>query len=72
LRLLARKYESISYRLTLLNAGAILQTLYLVCADLRVGCCALGTGDSKVFEAATGIDAEAHPAVLEIAIAGFL
>ncbi|HEX6292838.1 MAG TPA: SagB family peptide dehydrogenase [Herpetosiphonaceae bacterium] len=39
---LAWKYETIAYRLTLLNAGCAVQTLYLVSASLGTACCALG------------------------------
>ena len=51
---LARKYEGIAYRLSLLDAGVALQTLHLVAAELGLVGAAAGTGDPRLFAAATG------------------
>ncbi len=43
------KYESIGYRLILIELGTIFQTLYLVAANMGLSVCALGRGDSSEF-----------------------
>ncbi len=51
---IAWKYEGVAYHLTLVNAGVLLQSLYLVTADLGLGGCAAGLGDNAAFQRATG------------------
>jgi SagB-type dehydrogenase family enzyme len=51
---LARKYEGIAYRLSLLDAGVALQTLHLVATELGLVGAAAGSGDPRLFAAATG------------------
>jgi oxazoline/thiazoline dehydrogenase len=53
---LAWKYEGIAYRLALLDAGAALQSLYLVATDLGLAGAAVGAGDAELFAQATGTD----------------
>ena len=65
---LAWKYEGIAYRVTLLNAGVILQSLYLVATEMNLACTAVGTGDSDVFARAAGVDAFAEVSVAEFAL----
>lgn len=50
------KYESIAYRLVLLEVGALLQTMYLAATALDLKGCALGTGDSDYFAGVAGTD----------------
>lgn len=50
------KYESIAYRLVLLEAGALLQTMYLAATTLDLKGCALGCGDSDYFARIAGTD----------------
>ena len=64
----AWKYEGIAYRLTLLNAGVILQTLYLLATELGLACSAIGGGDTDLFAAATGLDPLEETSVAEFAI----
>ncbi|HKD82623.1 MAG TPA: SagB family peptide dehydrogenase [Candidatus Angelobacter sp.] len=45
----AWKYESIAYRLILLETGTLLQTMYLAATALGLKGCALGCGDSDHF-----------------------
>jgi SagB-type dehydrogenase family enzyme len=52
---LAWKYSAIAYALTLKDVGALLQTLYLMAADMGLGGCAVGTNDIDLFEKATGL-----------------
>lgn len=41
---MAYKYEAIAYRVTLLNVGAAMQTMYLVATAMGLNPCALGSG----------------------------
>lgn len=50
LPLLSARYQGISYRLSLLNAGVILGRLDQLCTRFRLAGCALGNGDSYIFE----------------------
>src|SRR5204863_4746710 len=40
------KYESLAYRLILLELGTLFQTLHMVATAMGLAGCALGTGDS--------------------------
>ncbi|MEQ8250181.1 MAG: SagB family peptide dehydrogenase [Oceanibaculum nanhaiense] len=68
--LLARGYEGIAYRLAQLQAGAAMQTLYLVATALGLAPCANGTGDSALFEALTGLSPFEETAIAEFALSG--
>jgi SagB-type dehydrogenase family enzyme len=50
------KYSAIAYSLILRDVGALLQTLYLMATDLRLGGCAIGTSNIDLFAKMTGID----------------
>jgi SagB-type dehydrogenase family enzyme len=52
---LAWKYSAIAYALTLKDAGALLQTLYLMATEMGLGGCAVGTTNIDQFEKATGL-----------------
>jgi SagB-type dehydrogenase family enzyme len=39
-----RKYDAIAYSLILKDVGVLIQTMYLVATQLRLGCCAVGGG----------------------------
>jgi SagB-type dehydrogenase family enzyme len=52
---LAWKYSAIAYALTLKDVGALLQTLYLMAADMGLGGCAVGTSNIDLFAKATGL-----------------
>src|SRR5262249_6755066 len=45
----AWKYESIAYRLVLLETGTLMQTMYLAATALGLKGCAIGCGDSDYF-----------------------
>jgi len=65
---LAWKYEGLAYRLTLLNAGAMIEALYLAATEMGLACSALGGGDSAVFASATGLDPFVETSVAEFAV----
>jgi SagB-type dehydrogenase family enzyme len=65
---LAWKYEGLAYRLTLLNAGAMIEALYLSATEMGLACCALGGGDSSLFASATALDPFAETSVAEFAV----
>jgi SagB-type dehydrogenase family enzyme len=50
------KYESMAYSLILKNLGALYQTMYLAASAMRLSGCALGGGNSDLFERAVQID----------------
>ncbi|HZM88629.1 MAG TPA: SagB family peptide dehydrogenase [Blastocatellia bacterium] len=52
----AWKYQSIAYHVTLMEAGTLLQTMYLVATAMRLAPCALGSGDSDHFARVAGTD----------------
>jgi SagB-type dehydrogenase family enzyme len=65
---IAWKYEGMAYRLTLLNAGVVMQTMYLVAAAMGLAPCARGNGSPDVFAAATGLDLFEETSVAEFAL----
>lgn len=50
------KYSSLAYALILKDAGALLQTFYLMATDLGLGGCAIGSTDIGLFGRMTGIE----------------
>lgn len=65
---LAWKYEQIAYRITLLNAGVMIQSLYLVATSMNLACSAIGNGDSGLFAAATELDPLEETSVAEFMV----
>jgi SagB-type dehydrogenase family enzyme len=61
----AWKYESIAYRLILMEVGALLQTMYLTATALELRGCALGCEDSDHFARTVGTDYFAETSVGE-------
>jgi oxazoline/thiazoline dehydrogenase len=53
---IAWKYEGIAYRLALLDAGFVLQSLYLVATDLGLAGAAVGASDPGLFAQASGTE----------------
>lgn len=51
----AWKYQGMAYRVTLLHVGVVMELMYLVATDMNLAACANGSGDSRLFEQATGI-----------------
>jgi SagB-type dehydrogenase family enzyme len=50
------KYSSIAYALILKDVGVLLQTFYLMAADMSLGGCAIGTTNIELFAKMTGLD----------------
>ncbi|MBU0725304.1 MAG: SagB family peptide dehydrogenase [Alphaproteobacteria bacterium] len=67
---IAREYEGIAYRLSLLHAGVAMQSFYLVATDMGLSPCANGSGDSLVFERLTGLPLLQETAIAEFALSG--
>lgn len=59
------KYESMAYALTLKNAGAALQTMYLVATAMGLAPVAVGAGNADLFARAAGTDYYAETSVAE-------
>jgi SagB-type dehydrogenase family enzyme len=62
---LAWKYTAIAYRMSLINAGVVVQSLYLTAADLGLAGCAIGTGNSDLFAQATGVSSWEETSIAE-------
>jgi SagB-type dehydrogenase family enzyme len=65
---LAWKYEGIAYRVSLVNAGVAVQTMYLVATDMGLAGCANGSGDSRLFAEVTGLDPLRETSIAEFAL----
>lgn len=65
---LAWKYQGMAYRIVLLNAGAAIQTMYLVATDMGLAPCAVGNGDPALFQALTGIDPMEETSIAEFVL----
>jgi SagB-type dehydrogenase family enzyme len=65
---LAWKYERMAYRASLLHAGVAIELMYLVATDMNLAGCANGSGDSRLFEAATGLDRLEESAIAEFCL----
>jgi SagB-type dehydrogenase family enzyme len=50
------KYSSIAYALILKDVGVLIQTLYVMAADMGLGGCAIGTTNIDLFAKMTGIE----------------
>jgi len=50
------KYSSIAYSLILKDTGVLMQTFYLMAADMGLGGCAIGTTNIELFAKMTGLD----------------
>lgn len=65
---LAWKYSAIAYSLALKNAGAVIQTMYLVATALNLSACAMGYGDSDLFCRLAGTTYEEESSIAEFAL----
>jgi SagB-type dehydrogenase family enzyme len=62
------KYSSIAYSLILKDAGVLIQTLYLMATDMRLGGCAIGSINIDLFAKITGIDFHIEGPVCQFAL----
>lgn len=62
---LAWKYAAIAYRTSILNAGVVLQSLYLVATDIGLNGSAAGTGNPDLFVQATGMPSWEETSIAE-------
>jgi SagB-type dehydrogenase family enzyme len=62
------KYSSIAYSLILKDVGVLMQTLYLIASDMRLGGCAIGITNIDLFAKMTGIEFHIEGPVGQFAI----
>jgi SagB-type dehydrogenase family enzyme len=67
-RRLSWRYEGLAYRLILLNAGTLMQNLYLVAAAMRLAPCAIGTVCIDTAARAFGTDWRVEPCVAQFMV----
>jgi len=65
---LAVKYEGLAYSLMVKHVGVLMATVAYTATALGLGSVPLGTGNSDVFAAATGLDYYRHGSIGEIAL----
>jgi oxazoline/thiazoline dehydrogenase len=66
----SRKYQSIAYHLLLVEAGALLQTLYLVAESEGLAACAIGAGDADRFARTFGTSYYEETSLAEMILGG--
>jgi len=57
-----------AYRVSLMNAGVVIQTMYLVATDMGLAGCANGSGNSRLFAEVTGLDPVSETSIGEFAL----
>jgi SagB-type dehydrogenase family enzyme len=62
------KYSSIGYALILKDVGVLMQTLYLMATDMRLGGCAIGSTNIELFAKMTGLEFHVEGAVGQFAL----
>ena len=62
---MAWKYAGIAYKLSLMNAGVAIQSLYLAATDLGLAAAAAGTGNPELFARATGVSSWEETSIAE-------
>jgi SagB-type dehydrogenase family enzyme len=67
-RRLSWRYEGMAYRLVLMNAGALMQNLYLVSTAMRLAPCAIGTISIDTAARALGTDWRVEPCVAQFMV----
>jgi SagB-type dehydrogenase family enzyme len=67
-RRLSWRYEGLAYRLVLLNAGTLMQNLYLVSTAMRLAPCAIGTISIDTAARALGTDWRVEPCVAQFIV----
>lgn len=67
-RRLSWKYEGLPYRLALLDAGVLIQNLYLVCTAMKLAPCALGSVSSELAARAFATDWRTEPGIVQFIV----
>lgn len=67
-RRLSWRYEGMAYRLMLLNAGTLVQSLYLVSTAMRLAPCAIGAVSIDTVARALGTDWRVEPCVAQFMV----
>jgi SagB-type dehydrogenase family enzyme len=62
---LAWKYTGIAYKISLMNAGVAIHSLYLVATDLGLAGSAAGSGNPELFARATGVSSWEETSIAE-------
>ena len=62
------KYSSIAYSLILKDVGVLIQSLYMMAADMKLGGCAIGTTNIDLFARMTGIEFQIEGPVGQFAL----
>jgi SagB-type dehydrogenase family enzyme len=62
------KYSGFAYALVLKHVGVLMQTLYLMAAEMEIGACAIGVGDIDLFAKMTSLAFHVEGSVGQIAI----
>jgi SagB-type dehydrogenase family enzyme len=62
------KYSSLAYALILKDVGVLIQTLYLMAADMELGACAIGSTNIDLFAKMTGLEFHVEGAVGQFAL----
>jgi SagB-type dehydrogenase family enzyme len=65
---LAWKYAGIAYKISLMNAGVAVQSLYLVATDLGLSGSAAGSGNPDLFAQATGTSSWEETSIAEFGV----
>lgn len=69
---LSWKYQSVVYATVLKEVGVVMQTMYLAATAMGLAGCALGSGDSRLFCQAAGLDFCSESPVGEFLLGGHL
>ena len=62
------KYSSLAYALILKDVGVLMQTFYLMAADMELGACAIGSTNIDLFAKMTGLEFHVEGAVGQFAL----
>jgi SagB-type dehydrogenase family enzyme len=68
IRRVSWKYEGLAYRLVLMDAGVLIQNLYLVCTAMRLAPCALDRVSSEMAARAFGADWRTEPGIVQFTV----
>jgi SagB-type dehydrogenase family enzyme len=67
-RRLSWKYQGLPYRIALMDAGVLIQSLYLICTAMRLAPCALGAVSGELTARAFGTDWRTEPGIAQFMV----